>query len=187
MSQVWTYIQSDYYRHTGKVLSPFNLFMKAMFECNYGFRYTFWLRLASKLNTCTIFRKISVLLLRYYSVKYGVYIPSCTKIGYGFYIGHAVGIVINGRTQIGNNVNIGQFLSIGSNKGTPAIIGDNVYIGPHVSIVEDVKIGNESCIGAGAVVIKDVPEGVTVVGCPAHIIGENKHRNYVGKRWNIDR
>lgn len=97
-----------------------------------------------------------------------------------------MGIVINGRTQIGNNVNIGQFLSIGSNKGTPAIIGDNVYIGPHVSIVEDVKIGDESCIGAGAVVTKDVPEGVTVVGCPAHTIGENRHRNYVGKRWNLE-
>lgn len=184
MSQVWTYIQSDYYRYTGKVLSPFHLFLKAMFSWNYGFRYTFWLRLASKLNTSTIFRIISELLLRYYSVKYGVYIPSCTKIGYGFYIGHAVGIVINGRTQIGNNVNIGQFLSIGSNKGTPAIIGDNVYIGPHVPIVEEVHVGSNSLIAAGAVVIRDIPDNKTVAGCPAKNIGENKHPEYIINRWS---
>ena len=46
--------------------------------------------------------------------------------------------MINGKTIIGNNVNVSQFLSIGSTKGTPATIGDNVYIGPNVCVVEDV-------------------------------------------------
>lgn len=45
----------------------------------------------------------------------------------------------------------------------------------------------ESCIGAEAVVTKDVPEGMIVVGAPAHTIGVNKHRNYVGRRWNVVR
>lgn len=74
-------------------------------------------------------------------------------------------------------------MSIGSNKGTPAVIGDNVYIGPNVSIVEDVRIGNNTTIGAGAVVVKDVPDNTTVVGCPAKIIGENKHPEYVHNRY----
>lgn len=104
------------------------------------------------------------------SIKYGIQIPSRTKIGRGFYIGHGVGIVINGGTTIGNNVRVSQFLSIGTNHRTPAVIGDNVYIGPGVCIVEDVKIGNNAIIGAGAVVVKDVPDNATVAGVPAKII-----------------
>ena len=42
------------------------------------------------------------------------------------------GISINGGSIIGNNCNISQFLTIGTNKNTPAIIGDNVYIGPNI-------------------------------------------------------
>ena len=55
--------------------------------------------------------------------------------------------------MIGNNYNISQFLSIGSNHGTPAVIGDNVYIGSHVSIVENVKIGDNTTIGVEILVI----------------------------------
>ena len=57
--------------------------------------------------------------------------------------------MIHPNTVIGNNCNISQFLSIGSNNGTPAVIGDNVYIGPHVSIVENVKIGDIICTSLG--------------------------------------
>ena len=104
-------------------------------------------------------------------------------IGYGLYIGHGVGIVINSGTKIGNNVNISQFLSIGTNHDTPAVIGDNVYIGPNVSIVEDVIIGNNSIVGAGSVVVHDVQENSTVVGCPAKKIGENNHPENIARPW----
>lgn len=76
------------------------------------------------------------------------------QLGYGFYIEHGVAIVINPQTKIGNNCNISQGLTIGSNHGAPAPIGDNVYIGPGVCIVENVTIGNNATIGVGAVVIK---------------------------------
>lgn len=72
--------------------------------------------------------------------------------------------------MIGNNCNVSQFLSIGTNKKTPATIGDNVYIRPNVCIVEDVKIGNNVVIGAGAVVTKDIPDNAISVGVPAHVI-----------------
>ena len=46
MNPVWKYIQSDYYRYSGKVLSPFKLFLMALFSINHCFRYSFWMRLA---------------------------------------------------------------------------------------------------------------------------------------------
>ena len=94
-------------------------------------------------------------------------------------------IVISERTIIGNNVNLGQFLNIGTNHRTPAIIGDNVYIGPHVCIVEDVIIGNKSTIGAGAVVVKDVPENATVAGVPAKTLNYNNPGQYIYRPYPI--
>ena len=116
--------------------------------------------------------------------KAQVQIPPATKVGYGLYLGgHDICIVINGGTVIGNNVNLAQFLNIGTNHHTPAIIGDNVYFGPHVSIVENVKIGNNSSIGAGAVVIKDVPENATVAGVPAKVLNYNNPGRYIYRPW----
>lgn len=183
MKQIWKYIQSDYYRYTGKKLSPFKLFLKAVFGVNHCFRYSFWMRMGKSGGGIGL---ITRQLHKHYSIKYGIQIPVSTRIGYGFYIGHGVGIVINGGTTIGNNVNISQFLSIGTNRHTPATIGDNVYIGPNVCIVEDVNIGSNTTIGAGSVVVKDIPENSTAVGCPAKKIGENKTPQYIQNRWIVE-
>lgn len=98
------------------------------------------------------------------SRKYGVYIPRKTKIGYGLRIWHAVGIVINPDTVIGNRCQIHQFLSIGNTADGAPKIGDNVWIGPNVSIFGDITIGNNVKIGAGSVIFKNVPDNATVVG-----------------------
>lgn len=92
-------------------------------------------------------------------------------------------MVVNGGTVIGNNVNLAQFLNIGTNHKTPAMIGDNVYIGPHVCLVEDVKIGNNSTIGAGAVVTKDVPQNATVAGVPAKVLNYDNPGRYIGNPY----
>lgn len=136
---------------------------------NFRFAFTFWLRIAS-CSKNRIIRLVAKIKYRRFSRKYGLQIPVGTKIGKGLYIGHGIGIIINGKTKIGKNCNISQFLTIGSNKGTPATIGDNVYIGPNVCIVEDVKIGNNVKIGAGSVVINDVPDNATTVGNPNRIV-----------------
>lgn len=92
-------------------------------------------------------------------------------------------MVINSSTLIGNNVNLSQFLNIGTNHDTPAIIGDNVYIGPNVNIVEDVIVGNNTTIGAGAVVTKDVPESATIAGVPAKVLNYNALGRYINNRY----
>lgn len=126
---------------------------------------------------------VARIMCRYYRNKYGLQILPSTKIGYGLYIGHGIGIVISPTAEIGNNCNISQFVTIGTNEGKAATIGDNVYIGPSVCIVENVHIGNNVTIGAGAVVVKDVPDNVTVAGVPARIISNKKPGRYIGNSW----
>ena len=92
-------------------------------------------------------------------------------------------VVINPTAVIGNNCNISQFTTIGSNNGNAAVIGNNVYIGPSVCIVENVSIGSNSTIGAGAVVNKNIPSGVTAAGVPAKILNRNPHTEYIQRPW----
>ena len=184
MREIWQYILSDYYRYYKELYPSVWRILKIVFcSDNYGFQYSFSLRFCSAPNPLwRIARRQHEKL----SVKLGVYIPGSTKIGYGFYIGHPVSIVINEGTILGNNVNISQCLTIGSNNNTPAKIGNNVYIGPSVNIVEDVVIGDNVIIGAGSVVVHDVDNNITVAGVPAKMLGENKHPEYVQNRWILE-
>lgn len=106
-----------------------------------------------------------------------------TKIGYGLYIGHGGPVVVNPSTVIGNNCNLSQFVTIGSNEGKAAIIGDNVYIGPNCCIVEDVVIGNNVTIGAGSVVTKDLPDNSTCAGNYAKVLNYNNPSRYIQNKY----
>ena len=99
-----------------------------------------------------------------------------TSIGKNFRIDHGQGLVINHKTIIGDNVIVRQNTTIG-NKGDGdsacPIIGNNVNIGANVVIIGKIRIGEDSVIGAGTVVTKDVPANSVVVGNPARIIKTN--------------
>lgn len=173
-------IRSDYYRITGKYASILKMWMLTL--RNPQFVLIFWLRLASIKG---FFYYPAKLMHHHYSVKYGLQVYPSMKIGYGFSLGHAISVVINPYTIVGNNVNIDQFVNIGSTKDTFAVIGDNVHIFPSVCMVNDVHVGSNSTIGAGAVVVKDVPKDATVAGVPAKVLHYNRPGHFVGSRWPI--
>lgn len=170
-----TLVQSDYFRLTGMIIPRWKLFFKRG-----NIRFNLWLRLSAYRGWAYIPCR---LLLGQQIRKTNLQIYPSTKIGYGLYLGHWSSIIINPTAIIGNNCNLSQFSTIGSNEGKAASIGNNVYIGPSVCIVEDVNIGSNSTIGAGAVVTKDVPENKTVAGVPAKVISENGHSDYISRRW----
>lgn len=76
-----------------------------------------------------------------------------------------------------------QFTTIGSNNNHTAVIGDNVYIGFNVCVVEDVHIGNNVTIGAGSVVTKDIPDNATAAGNYAKVLNYNNPGRFVTRRW----
>lgn len=106
-------------------------------------------------------------------VIYNAVIPSEAEIGEGTIFAHgAVGTVIHPKAKIGKRVLITQGVTIGGKSilatGVPDI-GDDVYIGAGAKILGPIHIGNDSLIGANAVVVKSVPPGSLVVGVPGVI------------------
>ena len=144
-----------------------------------------WLRLAK--SRLAPVRFLARVMLASKSRRYQIQISRHAEIGYGFFINHGMCVVIAGTARIGNNVTISHFCTIGSMHDSAATIGDNVYIGPGVCIVENVKIGNNVTIGAGSVVVKDVPDNMTVAGVPARIISDKDPGRLVYHRWPPER
>ena len=85
---------------------------------------------------------------------------------------NGLGCVVNQNAKIGNNVSIGGNVVIGGRggKGETPNIEVNVLIGAGALILGGITIGQDSKIGAGAVVLKDVPHHSVAVGNPAHVI-----------------
>lgn len=172
------YVKSDLYRYYGK--DDYLTLIRGYLR-NKTFRTQVSIRLSQSNNKGI--RVIGKFLYAIDRNKKNIAIPLETKIGYGLYIGHNGPIIVNPTAVIGNNVNLSQFTTIGSNEGQAATIGDNVYIGPSVCVVEDVKIGNNVTIGAGSVVTKDIPDNATAAGNYARVLNYRNPGRYIGNKW----
>lgn len=180
-SDCLTLIKSDVYRYYGNRRSTLNIIF---FILRHPFLFSIWFRLCAYKG---ILYYPFYIMFKMCSKCSKIQIPAATKAGYGLYWGHRICMVINGGNIIGNNVSLSQFINIGTNHETPAIIGNNVYIGPHVCIVEDVRIGSNSTIGAGAVVTRDIPANSTCAGVPAKVLNYQNPGRYIGRRWTTDK
>ena len=98
------------------------------------------------------------------------YIGRGAEFGPGFVLIHADGVVINRLVRGGENVYVEHQVTIGADRGTSPVLGDNIFIGAGAKIIGPVTIGDGARIGANAVVIKDVPAWATAVGVPAKVV-----------------
>jgi serine O-acetyltransferase len=102
----------------------------------------------------------------------GIEIHPAAAIGEGFFIDHGMGVVIGQTAEIGDDVTLYQGVTLGgtgfaTGKRHPTV-QDNVTIGSGAKLLGPITVGHGSKIGAGSVVIHDVPPNSTVVGNPGH-------------------
>lgn len=101
--------------------------------------------------------------------------PLC-RVGKGIMLDHATGFVAGETAVIGDNCSILQNVTLGgtgkADEDRHPKIGNGVLIGAGAKVIGNIKIGDCARIGAGSVVVREVPPRVTVVGVPARIVGE---------------
>ena len=125
------------------------------------------------MNPSSIFKRIKKII----KIKLSCSIPN---LGYlikqNTHLPHTIGITIHKRAKIGKNCKIYQNVTIGAGKYNPTNnsnipeIGNNVTIYANSVIIGGIKIGDNAIIGAGSIVLDDVPPNTTVAGNPAKII-----------------
>lgn len=141
-----------------------------------SFKVMLYYRLAHKL-----YEKKHFFLARWISQKgarkTGIEIHPGAQIGKGFFIDHGNGVIIGETAIIGDNVTLYQGVTLGGTgkehgKRHPTI-GNNVMISTGAKILGSFTIGDNSKIGAGSVVLKEVPPDSTVVGVPGRVVKRN--------------
>jgi len=103
----------------------------------------------------------------------GVEIHPAARLGPGLFIDHGMGVVIGETAEVGENVSLLQGVTLGGTslkreKRHPTL-GDNVVVGAGAKILGSFTIGAGSRIGAGSVVVREVPENSVVVGVPGRV------------------
>ncbi|MFK7781646.1 serine O-acetyltransferase [Psychroserpens sp.] len=167
-------IKSDLYRYGGQTS-----ILKGIKKP--GFRYMYFKRLAENKKRSSLKGIFYGVILRRLSHKYGFQIPTGTKIGEGFFIGHFGTIVVNVDAVIGKFCNIAHSTTIGRAsrgrlQGSPTI-GDYVWIGTGSVIVGNITIGSNVLIAPNSFVNFDVPDNSMVIGNPGSIIKKDNPTN----------
>jgi serine O-acetyltransferase len=110
----------------------------------------------------------------------GIEIHPAATVGRGLFIDHGMGIVIGETAEIGDNVNLLQGVTLG---GTSTLrekrhptLRDNVTVGSGAKIIGAITIGENSRVGAGSVVVRDVPPNAVVVGVPGRVTYKDGQR-----------
>lgn len=155
------------------IKTSWEVFLYPSFKAILRYRIAHWL-----------YNKKRYFLARWFSQrtvrKTGIEIHPGARIGKGLFIDHGHGVVIGETAIIGDNVTIYQGVTLGGTgkekgKRHPTV-GDNVMISAGAKVIGSFTIGNNSRIGAGSVVLSEVPPNSTVVGVPGRVVKRDNIR-----------
>lgn len=126
------------------------------------------------------FRLIARMLSQLGRFLTGVEIHPGALLGRRLFIDHATGVVIGETAIVGSDVTLYQGVTLGGTgkghgKRHPTVC-DGVFVGNNANVLGNITVGENSRVGAGSVVLTDVPPNSTVVGVPAHIVYRNGER-----------
>jgi serine O-acetyltransferase len=118
----------------------------------------------------------------------GIEIHPAARLGPGLFIDHGMGVVVGETAEVGENVTLLQGVTLGGTslkreKRHPTL-GDNVVVGAGAKVIGGFRIGDGSRIGAGSVVVREVPENAVVVGVPGRVTYRDGRR--VGGQIDLD-
>jgi serine O-acetyltransferase len=188
--EVRSYLKADLYRYAGRTTA---LEFLKHFVVTPGYKYTVWMRLCGYLRVrpstrYTLYPVVKYILLRC-RYKYGIAIPENTIIGPGLFINRFGGIYVHTDAIIGSNVNFTHGVLLGqTNRGAlmgAPIVGDRVFMGAGAKIIGRIRLGDESMVGANAVVTKDVPAKGVVGGIPAKILSMQGSEGYINRQAKV--
>jgi serine O-acetyltransferase len=125
----------------------------------------------------------------------GIEIHPGAKIGRRFFIDHGMGVVIGETAEIGDDCTLYHGVTLGGTswmkgKRHPTL-GNDVVIGAGAKVLGPIDIGDDVRIGSNAVVLKEVPDGATVVGVPGRVVGggadeQQRRREAIAKKMGFD-
>lgn len=125
----------------------------------------------------------------------GIEIHPGARIGRRFFIDHGMGVVIGETAEVGDDCTLYHGVTLGgttweAGKRHPTL-GNDVVVGAGAKILGPLTVGNGARVGSNAVVLKDVPDGATMVGVPARVAGvrhpeRNEQREAVARKIGFD-
>lgn len=161
-------IRADLYRHKGK--QGTSAMLKALMR-NRSFQITYWFRVAKYYSAKNpLIGFLARRMYRRVCRRYNVDLPLKTQLGKGLIIYHCYGMVVHGKSVIGDNCMLAHQVTLAFEKGAAPVIGDRVRIAPGAKVVGGVEVGSGSVVGANAVVVKHIPANSVAVGVPARAL-----------------
>lgn len=140
----------------------------------------FWYRISNRLYRMN-FRRFARFLMAINQMMTNIDIHPAATIGRRVFIDHGIGVVIGETTIIENDVLIYQGVTLGGVSLNPGkrhpTIKEGAVIGGGAKVLGNIVVGENSKIGANSVVVREVPDGSTAIGIPAHVIEKGRDKD----------